>query len=50
MIKHYSLATAGSADVFIAFQALPALYFIYGLLRSALFLISVGKICHIAPC
>lgn len=31
MIKHYGLATAVSVDVFIAFQALPALYFIYGL-------------------
>lgn len=49
MIKHYGLATAVSADVFIAFQALPALYFIYGLLHSSLFLISVGKIYHIAP-
>lgn len=51
MIKHYGLATAVSADVFIAFQALPALYFIYGLLPFffSSFLISVGKICHASP-
>ena len=34
MIKYYGLATAVSADVFIAFQALPVLYFIYALLPS----------------
>lgn len=49
MIKHYGFAIAVSADVFIAFQALPALLF-YLWLAPFLFLISVGKICHVAPC
>lgn len=36
MIKHYGLASAASADVFIALQALAVHYFIYGLLPSVL--------------
>lgn len=36
MIKHYVLASAASADVFFALQALPVHYFIYGLLPSVL--------------